>query len=275
MSTIKQKDIELWQEWKKTGSQEALQKLMKQMEPVIYKEVQKWSGNIPMNLLEHEAKLLAMKAFKTYDPSKGTALSTHVVNQLKPLSRFVYTHQNVARIPSEVRIGKISNLKNIISEFNARYGRDPNIDELSDLLGISRKELKKFLRELHPDFLESLMLAPSQPMYDPETDRLIYDFYNSLSPIEKLVFEHSVGYHKKRLTIEEIAKKTGLSVYEIRRMREDIGKRLKEYLSKVAPAYAFEMEGISFPDTEAISAVIRDLSVDPFEEPSPWPAITP
>lgn len=258
--TIKQKDINLWKQWKDTNDPEALNNLIKQMEPIIYKEVQKWSGNIPVNLLENEAKLLAMKAFKTYDPSKGTALSTHLTNQLKPLSRFVYSHQNVARIPSEIRIGKISNLKNAINEFNVKHGRDPNIDELSDMLSISKKDLHKFLKELHPDFLESLMIAPSQPLFDPETDRLISDFYNSLSPIEKLVFEHSIGYYKKRLTINQIAKKANLTTYEVRKIKEDIGKRLKNYLEKVAPAYAFEIEGINFPEPESISAIVRELT---------------
>lgn len=235
----KKRELELWKEWKQAKGKrknELLEELLKATSPIIYKEVNKWArAPIPTEIIETKAKVLAVKAFETFDPQKGVALSTHLTNQLKPLSRLIYTHQNVARIPSEARIAKINTLKNIIETYRINYGRDPTIEELSDELGLPPRQIEKFLKELHPDFLASAAIAPFAAKFDLETDTYIRDFYLSLSPKEKLVFEYSTGYGKKQLPIEEIAARTGMSVYEVRKMREDLAARLKAYLDVVSP----------------------------------------
>ncbi|MEM5852972.1 MAG: sigma-70 domain-containing protein [Candidatus Aenigmatarchaeota archaeon] len=248
-----EKELLLWKEWRRTGDEEKLEELMNSLRPLIMTAVNKWKGNLPQDILTFQAENLALKALHTYDPKKKVALSTHVMNNLLPLSRFVYTHQNIGRIPSEVRIAKINTLKTAIEEFQAKYGRYPNAEELSDTLGMSPKQIQKFFKELHPDLLESYAIAPIAVKMDPQTEMIVDQFYSSLSPIDKFIFEHSVGYkNKKKLTIREIATKLNKSTYEVLQRREEIARKLSEFIEQ------YEKAGISF-ERKRISASIESL----------------
>ena len=76
----KAKDRELWDRWKRSGSPQDLQAVLDQLKPVIAREVNRWAGGLARPTLETKAKALAVKAIKSYNPSHGTALSTHVTN---------------------------------------------------------------------------------------------------------------------------------------------------------------------------------------------------
>jgi DNA-directed RNA polymerase specialized sigma subunit len=80
ISEAKQKDIIAFNNWKETGSQEALGALMKQLHPVIYSQVERVSGTLPKAALSAEAKKWTFKAIESYDPTRGASLSTHVLN---------------------------------------------------------------------------------------------------------------------------------------------------------------------------------------------------
>ena len=74
----KEKELLLWQEWKTTGSNRARNELLRSIDPLLQKQVNKFqSSPIPRTALETEARMLALKAFETYDPSKAQ-LNTHV-----------------------------------------------------------------------------------------------------------------------------------------------------------------------------------------------------
>ena len=75
----------IWKAYKANPTDTNLTALLKQMRPVIMKEVLKWRGSLSEQLLELEANKIAKSAFDAYDPAK-TSLNTHLVNQLQRLS---------------------------------------------------------------------------------------------------------------------------------------------------------------------------------------------
>jgi len=87
---FKDEDLALWEQYKRTKSSVDRANLLRRFDPVIQSQVNKWAGPVPRDVLVNEAKLLAVKAFDSYDPSKGAALATHVTNNLAPISRIVY-----------------------------------------------------------------------------------------------------------------------------------------------------------------------------------------
>jgi hypothetical protein len=226
----KEKDIQLWKAWKQTPTDYNAEALLNQMNPIIQKEVNRWSGTLARPALELEAKRLAMEAFHSYRPTGGAALGTHVTNRLRKLSRLPYTHQNVARMP-EYQTLKFHTHNIAKSALEEKLGREPTVDELSRQLGWPKPYLTTFQRSLRQEFIES---GTPAPMFDIDSgDAGTVDFvYNDLSPTQKRIFEHTTGYggapvlknpqmmkkldmtqgqlsYQKRLLVNKIGKLTG------------------------------------------------------------------
>lgn len=136
------RDTVLWETWKKSQRPADLQALMKAMEPVIYTELMRWGGQVPEYALRQQANVSTLEAFKTYDPSRGASLSTHVLNNLRKLSRTVYKHQDLVRLPENVKI-ESTTLFAARRHLSGEYGRDPTHEELADYLGWSTARIKR------------------------------------------------------------------------------------------------------------------------------------
>jgi DNA-directed RNA polymerase specialized sigma subunit len=104
------------------------------MRPVYQKEANKFkSAPLPNSAIESQAKILTLKAFETYDPSKSQ-LNTHVTNHLKHLQRYVLEYQNIGKIP-EHRGLAIGKYQTVFDNLKEDLGREPTDMELADNLG--------------------------------------------------------------------------------------------------------------------------------------------
>ena len=201
---VKSKDLALWREWKKTQSPVALQELLNQMQPILMREVNKWSASISRSLLEAEGKRLAVEAFKTYDPNQGAALSTYLASRLPKLSRLVYANQNVARL-SETKSLLFHTYNTSLNELRDKHGREPTGDELSDHLGWSKRKLTQFQRQASR---RELIESEEHPDYEEKDDHLVDFIYHDLTPLQKSIFEYRTGYNgKSKLPGQDICKK--------------------------------------------------------------------
>ena len=202
---VKQKDIALWKEWKKTQNPADLQKLLDQMNPIIMREVNKWAPSMSRSLLESEGKRLAVEAFKLYNPNAGTALSTFLASRLPKLSRVVYATQNAARM-SETKALLFNTYHHANNELKDRLGREPTLAELSDHLSWSPRKLEQFQRQAHrKEFVES----EEHPDSGETGEDFLADFiYHGLTPLQQKIFEYSTGYRgAPQLSGKEITKK--------------------------------------------------------------------
>lgn len=232
-STRKERDLELWEQWKRTKSPHDLQQLMRQMDGAIQSEVNRWSGAIARPVLEAKAKRLALEAFETYDPNKGAALNTHLTNRLKKLSREVYTHQDAVRLPEYKKL-KVHSYTRGYNELMAQHGREPTNAELQDHLGWSPKMVSSVQRGLMPELIESAdvgggLFERTSVWGSDSEDGIVDMFYYDLDPIDKLIFEHSTGYSgKKVLSNPELMRKTNLTQGQLSYRKRKIIDRLKE-----------------------------------------------
>lgn len=193
LPTVKNADLEAWRRWKKSGSSVDLQLLLNQMNPIILREVNKWSAAMSRSLLETEAKRLAVEAFKAYDPNKGVALSTFLASRLPKLSRLVYSNQNVARL-SETKTLLFNAYNTAHNDLYNQHGRDPTNEELADSLGWSKRKLEQFQRQAHrKEYVES----EDHPYSENGEDYLVDFIYHGLTPLQQSIFEHSSGYMGK------------------------------------------------------------------------------
>jgi DNA-directed RNA polymerase specialized sigma subunit len=205
------RDDELYAQWKRTGSSMDLEALLRALDPLIQSEVNRRAGTLSRELLVLQAKKLAVDALRTYKPSVGVKISTHVTNQLQKLSRVNYAHQNAARIPEHSML-QFHSVNIATEDFRADNGRDPTAEELADTLKWSPKKLKQFQTQFgRSELLESID-TPGElfvaETHDPRVDYV----YSTLSPRQQAIFEHTTGYHgRPKLTNPKIMAKLGIT----------------------------------------------------------------
>ena len=220
LSTVdarRERDLERWQAWKRAPTDANLTALLRQVEPIVQKEVGKWSGTLAKPLLETEGRRLAVDAFHTYDPTRGAALGTHVTNGVLKMSRLSYANQNVARLP-ENKMLMFHTFQLGHSELQDSLGRPPTTDELADHLGWSTAHLATFRKQIgHHEFLESGGTSTGEgnagKFFDvDESDHMVDFIHHDLPPQQKLIFEHLTGYGGAPiLSNAEIQKKLNLT----------------------------------------------------------------
>lgn len=209
------RDHELWQTWKKNPTDANASALLTQVQPLIHREVSKWDQTLARPLLETEGKRLAMQAFHSYDPNKGAALGTHVVNQLQRMSRLAYANQNVARLPENKMLWFHSYHK-AHAHLADEHGRPPTTDELADHLGWSINRVEEFRRSIgRRELLESGGAEESGGAGLHEADRqehLVDFIHHDLPAPQKAIFEHLTGYGgAEQLSNQQIQKKLNLT----------------------------------------------------------------
>jgi DNA-directed RNA polymerase specialized sigma subunit len=228
-----EQDLAAWHTWKKSPTDANASALLAQVSPLIHKEASKWAGTLARPLLETEGKRLAMQAFHSYDPNKGAALGTHVVNQLQRMSRLSYANQNVARLPENKML--LYHAYNVAhSELADEHGRHPTTDELSDRLGWPIKRVEEYRKAIgRREMLESggLFESSTAGLYDDDKQDHLVDFvHHDLAPMHKAIFEHLTGYRGVEvLSNQDIQKKLGMTQGQYSYAK----KQLVDHLAKV------------------------------------------
>jgi hypothetical protein len=223
----KQDDINAWNQWKKTGDRGDLGYLFNRVEPIIQKEVSRWaSGPVARPVLNLEAKKLSLKAFASFDPSKAR-LNTHLTNNLKGLSRIVYTHTNPARMP-EHQVLKLSTFMSAKQGLEEKLGREPTTQELGEDLAWGDGEVARYAGQIRTGYSTSQPQPPGFDRYD--ADKVFLDFvYNDLVDQDKIVFEHTTGYGGKAvLSAKGLIDKTKMTQGQISHSKRRIRKLVEQ-----------------------------------------------
>lgn len=191
MATRQQKDLELWKTWKNTNDPQALSALLDRLQPLIYREVNKWQYTVPAPALMSKGRLLAAEALKTYNPNRGAAIGTHVTSRLRKLSRFVYPYQNIARLPENKQL-LYNTFESAKTKLYDELGREPTVEELGDELSWAPKKVRDFNRSFgRRELVESEGFTFDEQ--DPGSS-LVDFYYHGLTPTDKLLFEDITGY---------------------------------------------------------------------------------
>jgi len=231
--TAKDRDKALWDAYKADPSPMNLKAVMDSLSPAIESEIARWSGQVPVTVMRLEARKLAVEAIKSYDPNMGTALSTHVLNKLKRLSRTVYSHQDLVRMPENRKLENNALHKGRVQLLD-ELGRDPTTAELSDHLGWSGAKVTKVQAFQVSEYVESQDVGGDMfgnVAGGATSDPRVAFVYNDLSPVHQTIFEHTTGYGGKSiLTARDIAAKTGLKEHQVAYQRRKITDKFQDVL---------------------------------------------
>jgi DNA-directed RNA polymerase specialized sigma subunit len=228
----KDEELKTWKSWKKTKDPQQLNSLIRSMDPFLQSYVNKFASSpLPRPALESQARILAVKAFETYDPKKA-ALNTHVGHHMKHLTRYVIEFQNVGKIPENRGIA-ISKFNNIKASLYDDLNREPNAIELSEALKWSPREVERMQTELRSDL--NVVQGKEEAFFDTSyntTDftRDIVEFvYYSSSPEERNILEYWFGLAgKPRLSVVDMALRLNKTPDEIRKISKELAKRIAD-----------------------------------------------
>lgn len=191
MENRQQQDLELWREWRKTNDPNTLKKLLGRLQPLIHREVSKWDNTVPPATLESKGRQLTVEALQSYNPNMGAAIGTHVTARLRKLSRHVYPHMNVARLPENKQLmyNTVSVAQNNLYD---SLGRDATVSELADELKWTPKKVSDF----QTAFGRRELVESEGAFLDTDTeDTTLTDFYyHGLPPDDQRLFEDITGY---------------------------------------------------------------------------------
>lgn len=219
--------MDSWTEWKRTGDEKHLSELYTKYDGMIQSSVNKYMNpNIPRPALEGEAKNQAYIAFDTYDPNRGTQLSTHVGTRLHKLYSYVSKYQNVGKIP-EGEISNINTYKKAKEDLRLSVGREPSTIELADHLSWDIKRVGRMEASLRGDYvgLENISALESNPQFQ----RMMFTYYE-MTPEEQIVFDYTLGSHgKPKMSPGQIAVQMNISNSKVSAIRSKIAKRMGEY----------------------------------------------
>lgn len=221
-TTYRDKDRELFDSWKATGDKRHLGQLIDQLSPIIYKEVNRASGSLPTAALSAEAKKWTINAIKTYDPAKGTLLSTHVMNYLPKIRRMNYKFQNAVRLPENLQL-KFHEYNKAVTDLTDQLNRDPTDDEVAKSIGWTKGQVFKFKNSLYADLVESANERPSEYSHFNENALLMDYMISQLSPDEKFIFDNA-----KVLSSTEIAAKLGVNINRYNYLKTKLIEKIKK-----------------------------------------------
>lgn len=219
-------------EWLKNKSPENMSRVVDAFAPTINSEIMRYSG--PKPLLRSRAKVLAVKAVKSFDPMSGARLNSWIVTNLQPLSRYSIKQRDI-QIP-EVAARQAAEVSRVTEYLKDDLGRDPTDDEIADEIGISPKRVAAVRKMAVPSVVsgsfddsedgENVSTAPAveTPSQVPYAQEAVYQ---GLDRSDRLIFDHLTGMHgKKQLSGKDIAAMLGVSPSAISQRANAIAEQI-------------------------------------------------
>lgn len=188
-----------------------VEKLIKENKKLIDLEASRYSSNLPLITVQLEAYKLAREAARTYNPNSGFKFSTHLVNNLKKLSRLSTKYGATIRSPENTQFG-VNKVQKMQKDLEHTLGRAPTLEETAHHSGFSLKATQNMLdSKKNVMGISSLFDAPE--LFNTSNDEWLQFVYHDLTDKDKLIFEHKTGFGGKAiLDNTTLAKKLNLSV---------------------------------------------------------------
>ena len=235
---ISDSDIEtLHGDWVSDPTDVNLNSLLASLKPQIARSISALVAK-PTAAVNSKARLLAIKAIKSYNPKGGAKLTTWVFNQLQPLKR--YTQQAAPVAVSERMFRHQAELFKFEDSFYDNHNRYPSDRELADIMNISKTQIAKIrmfnrasvheLQQFGSDPETSATASEITGTHPDKVEEIIDLFYDSLGPSEQTILEYRLGLRgRKALPNSAVALKVGLSPARVSQIANELADRLDEF----------------------------------------------
>ncbi len=239
----------------RAGDQEALDRMVKSnLRFVVSVSKQYQNQGLSLPDLINEGNVGLMKAAKRFDETKGFKFISYAVWWIRQSILYaIVEYSRMVRLPLN-KVASYNKINEATVSFQQEFERDPSEEELSELLDIKPKEVRRMMKggnrhvsmdapvggeEGDATMLDLFMTdndeASSPDNFLMEESRVI-DIKNGLaelSPRETEVISAYYGLNgHKSLTLEEIGELYGLTRERVRQIKERAIRRLRKSTSK-------------------------------------------
>lgn len=144
----KEEEIQLFKEYKENGSKKARQKLINSNLKLSVFNAKKYVNRTKsMSFLDliMEGNAGLIKAIDKFDYTKNYKLSTYATYWIRQaIGRSIYEKDREVRIPVYME-EQLIKIKKVKESYETRYGREPKISEISDILNIDEEKINSLL----------------------------------------------------------------------------------------------------------------------------------
>jgi DNA-directed RNA polymerase specialized sigma subunit len=225
-----------YEAWSQDQSPENTGALLNSVKPVLNSALKSYAGGNSNPVMQSRAKLLALEAFKRYDPTRAK-LRTHLLSHLRGLGRFASHSSQIIRLPDRTLID-LAHMRRGENELSDELGRAPSTSELADHLVMSKAKIAK-LRGARPGITEGRVSEQDEEgnegggggVVRPEQyDSWIHFVHGDLHPTDQVIMEHVLGLHgQPKLSKTEIARKLNMSSASVSQRAAKIQDKLDLY----------------------------------------------
>lgn len=242
----------------KAGDRDALEKLTKaNLRFVVSVSKQYQNQGLSLPDLINEGNLGLIKAAQRFDETRGFKFISYAVWWIRQsILQALAEQSRIVRLPLN-KIGSINKINKAYAQLEQEFEREPNAQEIADLLDIAEAEVKESLRnaDRHVSMDAPLIQDEDNTMYDvlrsedsvtPETG-LMYESLrkeveraiSTLPQREAEIIRFYFGLEGKHpMTLEEIGEKFDLTRERVRQIKEKAIRRLKHVSrSKMLKSY--------------------------------------
>jgi len=217
-ASLHERQLELWRQWQKTGNDQYVEDLLDSLTPLFKHVLNKYTQYpIPYNILMHKSMMLARDALGKYDPTKSK-LSTYVMNQIRPLDRFVKQYQNVSYVPEFLskEFGRYEAAQQALAD---NLGRTPNDAEMAEYMKMPLNHIQRIRAAKTQSMLASSNVSEREEQFIDNArskldDRAIY-LRSQLEGKERQAFDKLFSHRGGHLLAEDLAKDLGVTAADI------------------------------------------------------------
>lgn len=244
----------------KQGDRRALDKLTKaNLRFVVSVAKQYQNQGLSLSDLINEGNMGLIKAAEKFDETRGFKFISYAVWWIRQsILQAIAEKSKMIKLPLN-QVGTASKISHASSKFEQEFERRPSLNEIADTLDLPEEKIEEAINAsgravsvdapLSDSEGNSLIdVIPNDSIPDTDEEMLMESLreeisraLNFLDERERVVIESYFGIGQPELTLEEIAKKCGLTRERVRQIREKAirklrnntkNKLLKSYLGK-------------------------------------------
>jgi len=230
----------------KEGDLDALEELVSSnLRFVVSVAKQYQNQGLPLSDLINEGNLGLIRAAKKFDETKGFKFISYAVWWIRQaMMQAIIEQSRIIRVPIN-KVGTFSKINRAFQSFEQEYQREPSIDELAEMVGMSKEDINDYFRSNAPmlstdakvngegTFVEILSnrdeMSPEDSMIKKSVEGEVNNMLCHLNERESEIISSYFGLNgKDPMTLEEIGQRFGLTRERVRQIKERCMQKLKQ-----------------------------------------------
>ena len=182
-----------------------------------------------------QAKLLAVKAVKSYNPTSGASFNTWLDRSMQPLSRFKRQRASTIKVPERMQLENFT-LKRAEMDFEDREGRMPDLEELADEAGTTLERIQAIRKAIRPVAAEGAFEGNLTGVNEPDTmDEAMSAVWRESDKTERLILEMKTGFggRYQPMAPKEISRILNIHPVDLSRRSSRLGAKIDEMLELI------------------------------------------